>query len=63
MPLLKTTLRVSRPSPTRTRKHPPWAACAVLAKFIGVLQNADDCLMNSPSAVNALTVAKAPKLI
>jgi hypothetical protein len=62
-PLLKTTLRVSRPSPTRTRKHPRWAVCAALAKFISVVQNADDCPMNSPSAVNALTVATALKLI
>jgi hypothetical protein len=62
-PLLKTTLRVSRPSPTRTRKHRRWAACAALARCISVVQNADDCPMNSPSAVNAFTVATAPNLI
>lgn len=43
--------------------HPRWAACAALARFIRVVRNADDCPMNSPSAVNALTVATAPKLI
>lgn len=48
-----------RPGPASTRvgRYPrPWPDSSV---WFSVVKNADDCPMNSPSAVNALTVAAA----